>query len=233
MAFGAKIESTISGAVLRKTNKFKIMDTSQSSASPIIPQNIQGKATDLEESVVAQNKEDALKIFRRAAMRLKNVPVWHKLCGALSAEFILAGNDGNPVLRLAEKNDYFMIDIPGPGMREGDGYDWVKVMSIQEEMNEHGDAELLALIVGSCANPATTGNETAHFFKEGATSTFMIQRLGSKVTASYHGRNELPNTDVKRLTDKLRNTVVAIGAYGGLSVMQWQALIKAFLQDEI
>ncbi|MEO6539174.1 MAG: hypothetical protein ABIT07_01930 [Ferruginibacter sp.] len=209
------------------------MDILKLTTDDIIPVNVTGKPTDLQESVVTNDKEEALKTFKRASMRLQNAHLWHKLCGALSAEIIITGSDGKIVNRLAEKDDYFMIDIPGPGMREGDGYDWVKVLNIQEEMNEAGDSEIIYLIVGSCGNPAKAGNETAHFFKEGATSTFIIQRQGNKVTASYHGRNELPNTDVKRLTDKLRNTVVAIGAYGGLSEMQWQALIKSFLEEEV
>lgn len=209
------------------------MDILNLTTSNIIPVNVTGKPTDLQESVVAADIGEAVKTFKRAAMRLKNAHLWHKLCGALSAEIIITGSDGKIVNRLAEKNDYFKIDIPGPGMREGDGYDWVKVLDIQEQMNETGDAEMIALTVGSSGNPATAGNETAHFFKEGATSTFIIQRKGNIVTASYHGRNELPNTDVKRLTDKLRNTVVAIGAYGGLSELQWQALIKSFLDEEV
>lgn len=52
------------------------------------------------------------------------------------------------------------------------------------------------------------------------------------VSSSYHGRNEVLNTDTKKLRDKIRNTVVGIGALIGISELQWKRLITAFLDEE-
>ena len=209
------------------------MESQTSAIDSFVPENIKGKATDLTAKFQSPDREQALKCFKRAHKRLLNVELWHKLCGPLSAEFVLAGKDGGHQQRLAEKGDYFMIDIPGPGTFEGEGYDWVQVLDIADYSNENGEYEAVALKAGACGNPGNQNDETAHFFKEGATSTFIIRRDGNTVTVSYAGRNEVPNTDVERITDKLRNSAVAIGAFGGLSEIQWQALIESFLREEV
>ena len=67
------------------------------------------------------------------------------------------------------------------------------------------------------------------FFADGASSTFLITRKDSAVTAHYKGRNETPNTDELALTDKVRNIVVAGGALAGISELQWRALLKGML----
>ena len=74
-------------------------------------------------------------------------------------------------------------------------------------------------------------NEIAHFFEEGATSTFILQLQNNTVFASYYGRNEVPNTDVERLTDKVRNALVGMAAYVGISEIHWKALLKGFLKE--
>ena len=93
--------------------------------------------------------------------------------------------------------------------------------------------ESVGLMMAATANPQRKAQNVAHFFREGATSSFIIKRTGPTVTASYHGRNEVPNTEANGMADKLRNAVVAGGAMGGLSKLQWTALIKGFLQKEI
>ncbi|MDB5201324.1 MAG: hypothetical protein JWQ27_733 [Ferruginibacter sp.] len=209
------------------------MDNLSATAEAFIPENYKGKANDLQDTVEGTDREHALKIFKRACMRLQNVQLWHKLCGPLSASFKLVAEDGSPEDRLVQLHDYFLVNIPGPGMQEGFGYDWVQVEEIKESFDPEGEKELFAMRIAACENPATANEETAHFFQKGASSTFIIERNGNSITASYHGRNEVPNTDVSRITDKIRNTIVAVGAYGGLSELQWLSLIKSFLQEEV
>jgi hypothetical protein len=72
-----------------------------------------------------------------------------------------------------------------------------------------------------------------HFFEDLATSTFVIERIGNPVTARYYGRNELPNTETSEKKDIIRNAIVATGAAAGLSELQWSALLKAFLKEEL
>lgn len=198
----------------------------------IIPENITGKALDIEHNVEEINIETAIKTFKRGQARLVNPPVWHLLTGALSAKFALHSSDDEDNRRLARVDDYFAIDIPGPGRIEGDGFDWVKVETLQQN-TEPGCDESIAMRLRASKDPSTGDPAVAHFFKGQATSTFIIKRIGQKVFASYHGRNEEANTDDLSLMDKIRNKLVATGAEAGFSNLQWEALIKGFLEPEI
>ena len=199
--------------------------------APVIPENFEGKSVDLDETVMEKNPEDAENTFNRACARLLNPPIWHQLAGSLSAEFELQSPASENPGRLAKLDDYIRINIPGPGNSAGDGYDWVKVEAIEENTLPDADTSF-AIRLKSSANPAHLEKGTAHFFKGDATSTFIVKKSGNKVMASYHGRNELPNTDGD-FTDKIRNTVVASGAALGLSELHWKALLKGLLKKEI
>ena len=67
------------------------------------------------------------------------------------------------------------------------------------------------------------------FFKEDATSTFIVERDGNNLRAAVHGRNELPNTKADKPLDKARNAIVGLGAMLGLSNPQWKSLVKGIL----
>ncbi len=200
--------------------------------SPIVPDNNVGKAVDLSESVTENNTEEAIKTFNRACKRLQNPATWHELSGTLSAKFSLADHNGHSPHRLVELNDLLLINIPGPGPAAGDGYDWVQVETLTDDADKTAD-ESFGMVLRSAANPANPEGGVAHFFGSGATSTFVITRKENTVTASYHGRNETPNTKDVKLGDKIRNTVVAAAALAGFSELEWKALIKGFLQKEI
>lgn len=199
---------------------------------PIIPIHSKGKSLDIEQYLTDNSLEAALKTFERAKYRLLNPNIWNSLSGSFSANFQLFGSDNIALQRLAEIGDYCRIDIVGPGSTSGEGYDWVKISSIQEngvkEVNES-----VAIVLITTSHPTNDVKETAHFFDENASSTFIIKRKGSKVSASYHGRNEVPNVKQVPMVDKMRNLLVATGAEAGLSKFQWNALLEGFLQPEI
>lgn len=199
----------------------------------IIPANIEGKQNDLSFSKTLADREQALDCFKRACKRLLNPPVWHELAGMLSGEFTLFGESGQGADRLAQAGDYLRIDLPGPGPRIGDGYDWVKVSSIEDKSDPSGEEERVAMKLHPSANPKSSDERTAHFLQEEASSTFIIERKGNVVTVSYHSRNEVPNTHTGNIIDNLRNNIITSGAFAGLSEAQWSSLIKAFLQAEI
>jgi hypothetical protein len=52
------------------------------------------------------------------------------------------------------------------------------------------------------------------------------------VIAEYHGRNELVNKDVDKITDKLRNIVVGLAAKLGMSFSQWKSLIEGLVDKK-
>lgn len=198
----------------------------------MIPPETKGKNVNLEQSMDAGTKEAATAAYQKACERMLNPAVWHKLCGPASAKFVLTTDTGDETRGAAKKGDYFKIDIPGPGSSEGDGYDWVTVEFIEEINNPGHDEDLYGMKLRASSNPSKEGAETAHFFTDEATSSFIIHRKGIKVTASYHGRNEVPNISTGKATDNVRNSLVALGAFAQLSEVQWTALIKGFLENE-
>lgn len=201
--------------------------------SAFIPSHSEGKQNDISHTVTLPSQEEAAKCFVRAYKRLFNPRIWHDLVGALSPTVTLRNPDGSKERDLAEVNDYYRIDIPGPGTNAGKGYDWVVVEAIEDHHDAGASQEWMGLRLRPCANPETNNDDTAHFFQENATSTFIISRTGNSVTASYHGRNEVPNTDTSSTIDNVRNRIVTSGAIAGLSEVQWSALVKGFLQEEI
>lgn len=198
--------------------------------NPFVPQHTKGKAVDLEQTVTENSTREAIATFKKACERLLTPSSWHQLSGVASADFKLSGAGNSPDQQSrASVNDYFKIDIPGPGPAAGDGYDWVQVENITENADASAE-ESLGMILRASVNPHKPDEGTAHFFKDGATSTFIIKRNGVAVTASYHGRNEEANTKGVNLKDKIRNTLVSIGALGGISELQWTSLIKGLLE---
>ncbi|MGO8056168.1 hypothetical protein, partial [Rhizobium leguminosarum] len=69
-----------------------------------------------------------------------------------------------------------------------------------------------------------------HFFKKDATSTFMVCIDGNIITASIHGRNEIPNTETANTIDNIRNKVVATSAISILSEVQWNNLVRGIVK---
>lgn len=196
------------------------------------PDNEKGKFVDEEESVVENTEEEAIVTFNRASSRLLNPPIWQQLTPGINASFAISLPGEEKVERLLQTGDYISIDIPGPGSVAGEGYDWVKVETIEENtVPECNDS--LAVRLRACTNPHTPDAAIAHFFDESATSTFVVKRKGNTVIFSYHGRNEVPNTSEVKVIDKIRNAVVALGAQAGLSEVFWKKLTKGMLQKEI
>jgi hypothetical protein len=190
----------------------------------IIPVQKEGSQSDNEHTVVCRSREEAVNLFTAARKRLLDVNKWESYCnGLISADFTLCDAKGNPVKRLAQEDDYFKIDIPGPGPVEGDGYDWVQIENVVAARQPHADMELISIRVRPAPSPQNTSSSVAHFFSDMATSTFLIQRNGEKVTAAIHGRNEKANTDTS-LADKVRNNMVAGAAIARFSDIQWKQL---------
>jgi hypothetical protein len=197
----------------------------------IVPPQNEGGKKDIIHKVTAIDHDDARKLFFIARNRLLNVNSWQKVADGISATFKLTDSDGNELNRTAEKNDYFKIDLPGPGTAEGSGYDWVHIEAIEEKSDSTGPYESIAIRVRPSASPEK-GENVAHFFKDTATSTFIVERNGKEVSASVLGRNEIPNTSTTNVIDKVRNAVVGTTAIAGLANIQWSNLVKGLIAME-
>jgi hypothetical protein len=197
----------------------------------IVPKNEVGSKTDTIETVEASTLQQALALFEKSKQRLLDINKWSKIAGTASAKFNLTDATGEKVTRAPQVGDFFQIDVPAPGTDTGDGYDWVRIEAIEDNSDNNAASESVAIKVRPCSNPTNNKEDTAHFFKEDATSTFIVERNGNKVTAEVHGRNEIPNTDADKTLDKVRNAIVGLGAVTGVSKLQWKNLVKGLLQD--
>lgn len=194
--------------------------------SSFIPKNTIGKAVDLDEFVTVSLSTGA-SVYESVRKKLLQPFLWHSIAGSGTASFSIISN-GQSCFHDVKEGDFLQIDVPGPGTKTGDGYDWVQVEKIQE--NVVTDAvKSIGLRLRASVNPLGDNEATAHFFKADATSTFILALYSKSVNLTYHGRNEVPNTSNDSLTDDLRNQLVSTGARLGLSALQWSALLKGLL----
>ncbi|GCC50326.1 hypothetical protein SanaruYs_05410 [Chryseotalea sanaruensis] len=122
--------------------------------------------------------------FKTAKQRLTDVNAWHLLAGKAMAKFVLVNAEGQPIHRQPISGDHFKIDSIGTGSKEGDGYDWVRIETIQ--MQSNGDSECYGFTVRPSPNPNKSTYKTAHFCSNESTSTFIVKREGTMVTAEIH-----------------------------------------------
>jgi len=193
-------------------------------SEPVIPANEKGKSLDLDHSVKTESVSEAIKLYELACWRLQRPWLWHELSGKLTAEFNVPDLSDRQHPDPIAVDDYILIDLPAPGN------DWVRVKIIEEDFIKDADRSFaITLIVAD--DPKANSTEVNHFFSDGATSSFIIRRNDAIVTASYHGRNETPNTEVSKISEVVRNVIVAFGAIVGLSEFQWMALLKGLLAE--
>lgn len=194
----------------------------------LVPKQKTGSKLDLLSFTECDSIEEALVFFQAVKHRLLNVNQWDEICNVPSSVFKLINEKGQEVAGLIKEDDYIRINIPGPGTKIGEGYDWVKVESITEQ--EFSDGEILSITVRPSHHPLRAFSETAHFFWNEATSTFQVKRKGKIIYAAVHGRNELPNNKTSIFVDNLRNTLVGWSAKIGFSYPQWKGLTEGLIK---
>ncbi|MBD0285472.1 MAG: hypothetical protein ICV79_08620 [Flavisolibacter sp.] len=200
------------------------------SSEDLIPEQHSGAKSNTEAIETMPSEEEAKRFFKQVKRRLLNVNNWHEVAGAGTADFQLTDSNGKEVSRTAQIGDYFKIDIPAPGTATGEGHDWVQIEAIEEVENER--EESLVIQVRPATNPNNDRNDVAHFFSDEATSSFVVRREGTTVTAGVYGRNEKPNTKAEKVADKIRNTAIATGAISGFAKLHWKQLVNGVLKKE-
>ena len=202
-------------------------------ANENIPPQVQGQQTDILHVVNTPTRQEAHHLFLLAKNRLKDISQWHHYSGPLSSRFAITDAQGNELYKLAEIGDLFSIDIPGPGPLAGDGFEWVRIEAMEENINEEAESEYITMTVRPVANPRHPDKTIAHFFSHNSTSTFIVERYQNQVSAAVHGRNETPNNKETGLFDTVRNTIIALSAREGMSLPQWKSLMKGLLENSI
>lgn len=193
-----------------------------------LPRQYTGKSVDYHRSLDLATEVEATALFEEIRIRLLHVNRWHLITEGPSAEFCIVDETGNPVEKTVQQGDCIRIDIPGPGLPSSHGYDWVKVEEIVEEHHEDGKRLLLSL--RPSPDPTNNTDDTAHFFKALATSSFLLQQKQNNILLHYAGRNEVINTDNESNWDNIRNFLVGLGAKMGASYPQWKALVDGLAQ---
>lgn len=196
----------------------------------IIPEQYKGQELEAESCQLLNDETAAQTLYEAAKKKLLSVNNWHKVAGAITARFQIIDQKGNEVNREVQKGDYLRIDIPGPGSKEGNGYDWVLV----EELKEINKASLqsVGFRVRPNENPFGKKNETAHFYSKETTSTFVVTRESATVFSWIVDRNLLPNTESESLVDKVRDVVVSVSGIAGFSKVQWQGLADGLIEQK-
>lgn len=195
-----------------------------------LPEKEEGVQKDIESKEETATIEEARELFKNSKERLLDVNNWDKICGNASAVFRLTNVNGHETEGKPKVGYYFKIDIPAPGTKTGEGFDWVKVEAIEENEDDRKDSEFIVMRVRPSSNPLNASDDIAHFFSDKSTSNFVVLREKNVVTAAVLGRNEVANTDAANsLLDKLRNAIVGTGAVSGLSYPQWKSLVNGVL----
>jgi len=196
----------------------------------IIESQKTGSATDFVESRDYRTIKEAHESFKKAARRLLLINEWDQYAGIGSAVFSLTNNQGQEADGYAHEGALFNINLPVPGSDAGDGLEWVTIERLEALEDEHAIEEYVAMLVRPIPDPRKADAEIAHFYKDVATSAFVVKRTGKTVSAAVHGRNETPNNADVGLHDKIRNTIVALSARIGLAGPQWKKLVNGFLE---
>jgi hypothetical protein len=196
----------------------------------IVPAHYTGKEIDAHASAELPDDAAAKTFYETVKERLLEVNNWHHLAGIISARFQVTDPSGNEVDRKVQKGDFLKVDIPGPGSKEGHGFDWVKVEELTEVSQDN--IQSVGFRVRPSENPRGDKENIAHFYDSSATSNFLVTREGKKVTATVIDRNVKPNDDTESLTDKLRHTAIAMSAIASFSNIQWKKLAEGLVDRE-
>ncbi len=194
----------------------------------IVPDQHAGLPIDTESSVELPDTWDAKTFFQEVKNRLKNVNEWHRFAGALTANFQLIDKEGREANRMAQKGDYFRINIPGPDNPVDDGADWVQIEEVESRSGP--GKESFGFRVRPSHNPTTDTNRTTHFYSPETTSSFTVTRENNRVKVGIYDRNTKANTDAGSLSGNIRNAVVGTVGILAFSKFQWKSLTEGLLR---
>ena len=196
----------------------------------IVPEQIEGKQLDCHKSIDFSSIAKAESFYWEAKKKLFDVSHWHHITKGPSAIFCIVDASNQVVDRPVHREDHIRIDIPGPGLPSAKGYDWVNVEDIIQE--ESITFKRVVLTLRPCPDPTNEDKDIAHFFRDIATSTILIEQHNTNVFLHYAGRNEVINTENASIADNIRNFLVGLGAKMGASFPQWKALIEGLGEIE-
>lgn len=198
----------------------------------LIPKQNKGSKTNATAKLKVDSRHEAFLLFAQAKIRLLDINNWHTICGKTGADFKLTDASGNPLHSInPQKGNLIRIKLPAPQNRQGDGSDWVEIEKFIENKDIYKDVEVFGFRVRPVKDPFDKSKNTAHFFDETATSSFLVYREARNVYVMERGRNEIPNMSGS-LLNKIRNLMISIPGMLGFSNSQWQKLVEGILYNQ-
>lgn len=196
---------------------------------PGVPTQLKGGFHDTECRREFESEIITTERFSIVTERFFAINNWRNYCGKNSADFKLFDAFGNPVNRTPAESDLIRIDIPGPGNVEA-GFDWAKINKISRQFIKNDEIENLVMICSPTKNPENKkNNNIAHFYSPSSSSIFMISRGKTYIQVGIYGRNETPNFINAGFTDKIRNSMIAIGGILGMSKFEWKCTAEGMI----
>lgn len=167
----------------------------------------------------------AIREFERAKKKLFDVNLWTNLEGFNSTFQLFDARGRRTTATMPEVGHYISIILPATTIEN-----WVQVsaVNVQENMAE--------FVVHPSEKPSelTEGEEgVQHFFIKEASSTFRIERMGTKLIGSEIGKNEGINNQGGEAGDRaILNTLIAEGGWAGVQGLQWDKLTSYLVHLE-
>lgn len=191
----------------------------------IVPSQEDGMHTSVEAHAECSSREEAIALYQEARRRLLDINHWDEYAGFGDTFFSLTDASGNLVGHSPEMGDLIRI-------KSGNGYEWVMIEEYIETIDRKRDNDLFAFRVRPVDNPETRRDNGSALYREEATSTFLLQRAGTRITTAEKGRNEIPDTSADGHGEMIRNSAASIVDSLGISVDQWKALMEGLLRRD-
>lgn len=162
----------------------------------------------------------------KSKQKLFDVNRWTDMAGINSTFELFDGFGRKSTAQKPEVGYFIRIILPASAIEN-----WVKITEINEE------ADAAEFVVHPSEKPTAQAegeeNEIKHFFIKEASSTFRVERQGSKLIGYEIGRNEGINNKGEEAGNRaILNTLVAEGGWAGVQALQWDKLTRYLVHLE-
>ena len=195
---------------------------------PGVPDQYKGADFETERERFFENPNLVVQQFELLKDRFFTINYWKDYCSNMSADFKLFDANGSYMDRIPVEGDFIRIDIPGPGNPQTKGYDWVRIVKIDNRC--YGDElERYLMTCRPSASPGSKSNHIAHFYSQESSSNFVISRGKDYIKVGIYGRNEVANFSRTGFLGKIRNFMISVGGFLRLTKFQWKGLAEGLL----
>lgn len=200
--------------------------TDKENFHPLVPENEKGNKKDLSFEISTSTTVEAEDWFIEAKVKLLDIGGWNEWSKDLKVNFSLTNATGNIIRRPARKANYIRLEMPD---QAPNNYDWEYIEAIEYDDYPDEERETIAMRVRTSVSPVAFQKGITYTFNDDATTTFVIERIGTKITAHYHRRNEIPDTN-KDIIDSVKNISISVGAWSSVTDTEWKSLLKGILE---